>query len=112
MKKTLIILSLVISSSAMAQTEYTNYNSIMSPKKDSLKAINLHIKKAEKIEKVEFLMQVLAVVSLTAISYTYQEKQNLAMFSLPIGLVVGSFIVGGVASKEYRKGYNEIGYEY
>jgi hypothetical protein len=108
MKNTLIILGLVISSSAMAQ----NYESIMSPKIDSVKSINLHIKKAEKIEKVEFIMQFLAVVSLSAITYTYNPNQSMAIFSVPIGLAVGSFIVGGMANREYRKGYKEIGYDY
>jgi hypothetical protein len=108
MKNTLIILGLVISSSAMAQ----NYESIMSPKIDSVKSINLHIKKAEKIEKVEFIMQFLAVVSVSAITYTYNPNQSMAIFSVPIGLAVGSFIVGGMANREYRKGYKEIGYDY
>ena len=109
--KWIIVTLLAIANTAAAQTDYraAEYypDSVTKPQ-----VINLHIQRAERLERTAFIMQAVAVLSLTAIQYTYQAGQSMVVFTIPLGIIAGSFIIGGMANREYRAGYQELGLDY
>jgi hypothetical protein len=86
MKKLIIAIALMVSSSAIAQT---NYNTCMNPckqRRDSLtREINLHMTKANRLEKVGSVLAIAAIASAVTNYYLFDGKQ-----SIFIPLVIGS----------------------
>lgn len=94
--KTLIaslLIAFATSNVALANNEYSNYNSCMSPKRHKSVSMNFSSSKKEKLEKLEAVLGVLSVVSLTSVYYLSDNK-SLTPYCIPLGLALGSFTIG------------------
>jgi hypothetical protein len=100
MKKTLIALAMLVSASAMAQT---NYNTIMNPK-ERKKQINLHLNRAKTFEKIGNTLAISAIISAVA-SYhlTKGEGNGNAMIFVPLTIGGASLISFHLSGRQEMK---------
>jgi hypothetical protein len=99
MRKLILIFTLALSNAALASNEYSNYASVMAPAPAPVRhsySMNANLR-AERLDKLSQVLGLLSVVSLTAVYYTNKDAKNMVPYSLPIGLAVGSFIIGGLS---------------
>jgi len=100
MKKTLIAIALMVSGSAMAQT---NYNTIMNPKQRK-KEINLHLNRAKTFEKIGNNLAITAIISAVASFHIYKGKENAnAMIYIPLTIGGASLISFTLSGREEMK---------
>jgi hypothetical protein len=100
MKKTLTIIALIISGSAMAQT---NYNTIMNPKQRK-KEINLHLNRAKTFEKIGNTLAISTIISAVATFHLVKGKENAnAMIFVPLTIGSASLISFTLSGKEESK---------
>jgi hypothetical protein len=100
MKKTLTIIALIISGSAMAQT---NYNTIMNPKQRK-KEINLHLNRAKTFEKIGNTLAISTIISAVATFHLVKGKENAnAMIFVPLTIGTASLISFTIGDREEMK---------
>lgn len=100
MKKTLIAIALMVSGSAMAQT---NYNTIMNPKSIK-KEINLHLDKANRLEKVGNALAITAIISAVAGYHLTKENSNgMAMIFVPLTIGSASLFTFHLSGRQEMK---------
>ena len=100
MKKTLTIIALMISGSAMAQT---NYNTIMNPKQRK-QEINLHLNRAKTFEKIGNTLAITTIISAIASFHIVKGKENAnAMIFIPLTIGTASLISFTIGDREEMK---------
>jgi len=100
MKKTLIAIALMVSGSAIAQT---NYNTIMNPKQRK-QEINLHLNRAKTFEKIGNTLAISTIISAVATFHLVKGKENAnAMIFVPLTIGTASLISFTIGDKEEMK---------
>ena len=100
MKKTLIAFTLMISGSAMAQT---NYATIMNPKQRK-QEINLHLNRAKTFEKIGNTLAITTIISSVATFHLVKGKENAnAMIYIPLSVGTASLISFTIGEREEMK---------
>jgi hypothetical protein len=100
MKKTLTIIALMVSGSAMSQT---NYNTIMNPKQRK-QEINLHLNRAKTFEKIGNTLAISTIISAVATFHLVKGKENAnAMIFVPLTIGTASLISFTIGDKEEMK---------
>lgn len=100
MKKILIAFTLMISGSAMAQT---NFNTIMNPKQRK-QEINLHLNRAKTFEKIGNTLAISAIISAVASFHLVKGKENAnAMIYIPLTIGTASLISFTIAGNQEAK---------
>jgi hypothetical protein len=100
MKKILIAIAIMVSGSVMAQT---NYNTIMNPKhrRDSIKKeINLHIVKANTLERVGNGLVIAAIVSAIGSYHLCNGRQSIF---LPLAIGGGALFTYHLSARQEMK---------
>ena len=100
MKRLIIAIAIMVSGSAMAQT---NYNTIMNPKqrRDSLKReINLHLVKANALEKVGNGLVITAIVSAIATYHLCDGRQSIYV---PLAIGGGALFTYHLSARQEMK---------
>jgi hypothetical protein len=101
MKKLIIAIAVLISSSAIAQT---NYNTIMNPckhRRDSLKReISLHLSKAATLEKVGNGIVIAAIVSAIATYHLCDGRQSIYV---PLAIGGGALFTYHLSARQEMK---------
>jgi len=104
MKNTLIAIALLISGSAVAQT---NYKTIMNPKhrRDSIKReINLHIEKSKMLNSVGNGLALTAIASAVALYHLQGENSNgKAMIFVPLSIGAASLFTLHLSERQVVK---------
>ena len=100
MKKTLIAIALMVSGSAIAQT---NYNTIMNPKQRK-QEINLHLNRAKTFEKIGNTLAIATIISAVASFHIYKGKENAnAMIYIPLTIGTASLISFTIGDRQEMK---------
>jgi hypothetical protein len=100
MKNTLIAFALMVSGSAMAQT---NYNTIMNPKQRK-QEINLHLNRAKTFEKIGNTLAIATIISAVASFHIYKGKENAnAMIFIPLTIGGASLISFTIGDRQEMK---------
>ena len=102
MKKVIVAIVLsAMSNATFANSEYSNYQSCMAPKQSYKVMRHMNVRTINRLKGLETALAILSVVSLTAVYYTTAatENKSLAPYSIPVGLAVGSFVIGGISNK-------------
>jgi|688.fasta_scaffold1075998_1 hypothetical protein len=100
MKKLIIAITLMVSSSAIAQT---NYNTIMNPKqrRDSIKReIKLHMAKANTLEKVGNGIVITAIISAIATYHLCDGRQSIYV---PLAIGGGALFTYHLSARQEMK---------
>jgi hypothetical protein len=100
MKKLIIAIALLVSGSAIAQT---NYNTIMNPKhrRDSLKKeINLHLNKATTLERVGNGLVITAIISAIATYHLCDGRQSIYV---PLAIGGGALFTYHLSARQEMK---------
>jgi hypothetical protein len=101
MKKTLTIIALMVSGSAMAQT---NYKTCMNPCKQRKQEINLHLNRAKTFEKIGNTLAISTIISAVATFHLVKGKENAnAMIFVPLTIGTASLISFTIGDKEEMK---------
>ena len=101
MKKTLIAITILISGSAMAQT---NYKTIMNTNKQRKQEINLHLNRAKTFEKIGNTLAIGAIISAVASYHLQGENSNgKAMIYIPLTIGGASLISFTIAGNQEAK---------
>jgi hypothetical protein len=101
--KTLTTILFFISFNLFGQT---NYNTILNTQKDTLPAIDLHLKKSEKLSNVATLLHFAGLVSLTTLYYIAPTKP--IGFILPASLCATSIGFHFWSGHEFKKSKNYL----
>lgn len=100
MKKTLIAIALMVSGSAIAQT---NYNTIMNPKQRK-QEINLHLNRAKTFEKIGNTLAIATIISAVATFHLVKGKENAnAMIFVPLTIGTASLISFTIGDRQEMK---------
>lgn len=101
MKKTLIAIALMVSGSAMAQT---NYKTIMNTNKQRKQEINLHLQKAKVLNNVGNALAIGAIISAVASYHLQGENSNgKAMIFVPLSVGCASLFTFHLAGRQEEK---------
>jgi hypothetical protein len=104
MKNTLIAIALLISGSAVAQT---NYKTIMNPNKVKREKINLHLQKAKVLNGVGNGLALTAIASAVALYHLQGENSNgKAMIFVPLTIGGASLFTLHLAGRQEAKAEN------
>ena len=91
MKKLILIFSLAASSASAA--DYSNYSSVMAPAPRRSYTTQHGNQRAARLDKVAQIVGLIGALALPAVYYTNKDSRSLAPYSLPVGLVLTSFII-------------------
>ena len=101
MKKTLIAIALMVSGSAVAQT---NYKTIMNTNKQRKQEINLHLQKAKVLNGVGNALALTAIASAVALYHLQGENSNgKAMIFVPLTIGGASLFTLHLAGRQEAK---------
>ena len=101
MKKTLIAIALMVSGSAVAQT---NYKTIMNTNKQRKQEINLHLQKAKVLNGVGNGLALTAIASAVALYHLQGENSNgKAMIFVPLTIGGASLFTLHLAGRQEAK---------